>query len=178
MGIELQIVETKNHNSVNSLFVSLVCPFLGIHIVSSPGFRLRSCPADRRLSLKPLHHKTHFLFSGDNILAVLRYLATSEKLADSSAYRHGNMVFFDLLGVVVVAYPARVGTILNYMVATATFLYLAKKASLPGNRGRSPFPVVDSCYVISCPGCVCCSFSSLWKIRFVQFQFVGPNPNC
>lgn len=51
------------------------------------------------------------------------------------------MVFFDLLGVVVVAYPARVGTILNYMVAAATFLYLAKKASLPGNGGRSQFPV-------------------------------------
>ncbi|TMS08328.1 Endoplasmic reticulum metallopeptidase 1 [Larimichthys crocea] len=73
--------------------------------------------------------------AGDNILAVLRYLLTSEKLADSSEYRHGNMVFFDLLGVVVVAYPARVGTILNYMVATATFLYLAKKGSLPGNGG-------------------------------------------
>uniref|UniRef100_A0AAQ5YVQ4 Endoplasmic reticulum metallopeptidase 1 n=1 Tax=Amphiprion ocellaris TaxID=80972 RepID=A0AAQ5YVQ4_AMPOC len=71
--------------------------------------------------------------AGDNILAVLKYLVMSEKLADSSEYRHGNMVFFDLLGVVVVAYPARVGTILNYMVATATFLYLAKKASLPGN---------------------------------------------
>ncbi|KAK5852058.1 hypothetical protein PBY51_023562 [Eleginops maclovinus] len=73
--------------------------------------------------------------AGDNILAVLRYLVTSEKLADSSEYRHGNMVFYDLLGVFVVAYPARVGTILNYIVATATFLYLAKKASLPGNRG-------------------------------------------
>ncbi|XP_054467856.1 endoplasmic reticulum metallopeptidase 1 isoform X1 [Anoplopoma fimbria] len=73
--------------------------------------------------------------AGDNILAVLRYLVMSEKLADSSEYRHGNMVFFDLLGVVVVAYPSRVGTILNYMVAAATFLYLAKKASLPGNGG-------------------------------------------
>uniref|UniRef100_A0A3Q3FWJ9 Endoplasmic reticulum metallopeptidase 1 n=1 Tax=Labrus bergylta TaxID=56723 RepID=A0A3Q3FWJ9_9LABR len=71
--------------------------------------------------------------AGDNILAVLRYLVMSEKLADSSEYRHGNMVFFDLLGVIVVAYPARVGTILNYMVAMATFLYLARKASLPGN---------------------------------------------
>lgn len=77
------------------------------------------------------------LFLGDNILAVLKYLAMSDKLADSSEYRHGNMVFFDLLGVVVVAYPARVGTILNYMVAAATFIYLAKKASLPGNGGGS-----------------------------------------
>ncbi|KAL3041708.1 endoplasmic reticulum metallopeptidase 1 [Trematomus bernacchii] len=73
--------------------------------------------------------------AGDNILAVLKYLVNSEKLADSSEYRHGNMVFYDLLGVFVVAYPARVGTILNYMVATATFLYLAKKASMPGNGG-------------------------------------------
>ncbi|XP_034458493.1 endoplasmic reticulum metallopeptidase 1 [Hippoglossus hippoglossus] len=73
--------------------------------------------------------------AGDNILAVLKYLLTSERLADSSEYRHGNMVFFDLLGFVAVAYPARVGTILNYIVATATFLYLAKKASLPGNGG-------------------------------------------
>ncbi|XP_029941527.1 endoplasmic reticulum metallopeptidase 1 [Salarias fasciatus] len=73
--------------------------------------------------------------AGDNILAVLKHLVMSEKLADSSEYRHGNMVFFDVLGVVVVAYPARVGTILNYLVAAATFLYLARKASLPGNGG-------------------------------------------
>lgn len=73
--------------------------------------------------------------AGDNILAVLKYLLMSEKLADSSEYRHGNMVFFDLLGLVAVAYPARVGTILNYVVATAAFLYLAKKGSLPGNGG-------------------------------------------
>ncbi|XP_037121911.1 endoplasmic reticulum metallopeptidase 1 [Syngnathus acus] len=73
--------------------------------------------------------------AGDNILAVLKHLLMSEKLADSSEYRHGNMVFFDVLGVAVVAYPARVGTILNYMVAVATFIYLARKASLPGNRG-------------------------------------------
>ncbi|XP_075900922.1 endoplasmic reticulum metallopeptidase 1 [Nelusetta ayraudi] len=73
--------------------------------------------------------------AGDNILAVLRHLMMSDMLADSSEYRHGNMVFFDVLGVVVVAYPARVGTILNYVVATAAFLYLAKKASLPGNAG-------------------------------------------
>lgn len=95
------------------------------------------------LTALPCYSPAAFLMSklsptlpGDNILAVLKHLIMSDKLADSSEYRHGNMVFFDLLGVVVVAYPARVGTILNYMVATATFLYLAKKASLPGNGGR------------------------------------------
>lgn len=87
----------------------------------------------------------------------------SDMLADSSEYRHGNMVFFDLLGVVVVAYPARVGTILNYMVATAAFLYLAKKASLPGNAGRSPLPLGGFMFchflfwVCSASFPVCCS---------------------
>ncbi|XP_035377305.1 endoplasmic reticulum metallopeptidase 1-like isoform X2 [Electrophorus electricus] len=69
--------------------------------------------------------------AGDNILALLKHLLMSEKLADSSEYRHGNMVFFDVLGVVAVAYPARVGTIINYMAVMATFLYLAKK-----NKGK------------------------------------------
>ncbi|KAJ3605196.1 hypothetical protein NHX12_027246 [Muraenolepis orangiensis] len=68
-------------------------------------------------------------------VGTFRHLVMSDELADSSEYRHGNMVFFDLLGVVVVAYPARVGTILNYLVAAATFCYLARKASRPGNGG-------------------------------------------
>uniref|UniRef100_A0A6Q2ZI24 Endoplasmic reticulum metallopeptidase 1 n=1 Tax=Esox lucius TaxID=8010 RepID=A0A6Q2ZI24_ESOLU len=71
--------------------------------------------------------------AGDNILAVLKHLAMSVELADSSQYRHGNMVFFDLLGMVVVAYPAHVGTIINYLAAMATFLYLFKKSSHPTN---------------------------------------------
>ncbi|KAA0719665.1 Endoplasmic reticulum metallopeptidase 1 [Triplophysa tibetana] len=73
--------------------------------------------------------------AGDNILALLKHLVMSEELGNSSEYRHGNMVFFDLLGVMVVAYPARVGTIINYMVAVATFIYLGKKCMLPKNVG-------------------------------------------
>uniref|UniRef100_A0A673GY95 Endoplasmic reticulum metallopeptidase 1 n=1 Tax=Sinocyclocheilus rhinocerous TaxID=307959 RepID=A0A673GY95_9TELE len=72
---------------------------------------------------------------GDNILSVLKHLVMSDELADSSAYRHGNMVFFDLLGVTVVAYPARVGTIINYMAAVATVIYLGKKCMLTSNAG-------------------------------------------
>ena len=74
--------------------------------------------------------------SGDNILGVLKHLVMSEKLADASEYRHGNMVFFDLLGVVVVAYPARVGTIINCMATMATFFYFGKKYMLHRNMGR------------------------------------------
>ncbi|XP_053322000.1 endoplasmic reticulum metallopeptidase 1 [Spea bombifrons] len=65
--------------------------------------------------------------AGDNILSVLKYLAMSHQLADSSEFRHGNMVFFDVCGLFVLSYPARIGTVINYIVATVTFVYLSKK---------------------------------------------------
>ncbi|XP_051876368.1 endoplasmic reticulum metallopeptidase 1 isoform X2 [Pristis pectinata] len=73
--------------------------------------------------------------AGDNILAVLQYLATSEELADSTQYRHGSVVFFDVLGLFVVAYPKRIGTIINCLVAVATVLYLGRKFSLSKSYG-------------------------------------------
>ncbi|XP_078426705.1 endoplasmic reticulum metallopeptidase 1 isoform X1 [Cetorhinus maximus] len=73
--------------------------------------------------------------AGDNILAVLQYLATSEELADSTQYRHGTMIFFDVLGLFVVAYPQRIGAIINYLVAVAAIVYLGKKFSLSVNQG-------------------------------------------
>ncbi|XP_068521941.1 endoplasmic reticulum metallopeptidase 1 [Anas acuta] len=72
--------------------------------------------------------------AGDNILAVLKYLATSDKLAKSFEYRHGNVVFFDVLGLFVLAYPARVGTIMNCIIAAIAFLYLGKKVFQPKTR--------------------------------------------
>ncbi|XP_065735562.1 endoplasmic reticulum metallopeptidase 1 isoform X2 [Phocoena phocoena] len=72
--------------------------------------------------------------AGDNILAVLKYLATSDMLASSSKYQHGNMVFFDVLGLFVIAYPSRVGLIINYMVVMAVALYLGKKLLQPQNK--------------------------------------------
>ncbi|XP_053558534.1 endoplasmic reticulum metallopeptidase 1 [Bombina bombina] len=65
--------------------------------------------------------------AGDNILSVLKYLATSHLLADSSEFRHGNMVFFDVCGLFVLSYPARVGTIINYIIATLAAFVLWKK---------------------------------------------------
>uniref|UniRef100_A0A8C4YGM8 Endoplasmic reticulum metallopeptidase 1 n=1 Tax=Gopherus evgoodei TaxID=1825980 RepID=A0A8C4YGM8_9SAUR len=72
--------------------------------------------------------------AGDNILGMLKYLATSDKLAKSFDYRHGNVVFFDVFGLFVLAYPARVGTIMNYMITAVTVLYLGKKILQPRNR--------------------------------------------
>lgn len=75
--------------------------------------------------------------AGDNILAVLKHLATSDTLASSSEYRHGSMVFFDVLGLLVIAYPSRVGSIINYMVVMAVVLYLGKKLLRPKHRNAN-----------------------------------------
>lgn len=76
------------------------------------------------------------LLIGDNILAVLKYLATSDMLVSSSKYQHGNMVFFDVLGLFVIAYPSRVGSIINYMVVMAVVLYLGKKLLQPKHKSK------------------------------------------
>ncbi|RXN37029.1 endoplasmic reticulum metallopeptidase 1 [Labeo rohita] len=68
--------------------------------------------------------------AGDNILSVLKHLVMSDELADFSEYRHGNMVFFDMLGLMMVAYPAHVGTVINYMAVIATVVHLGKKCML------------------------------------------------
>lgn len=57
-------------------------------------------------------------------------------LASSSEYRHGNMVFFDVFGLLVIAYPSRVGAIINYMVVMAVVLYLGKKLLQPKHRSK------------------------------------------
>ncbi|XP_028660786.2 endoplasmic reticulum metallopeptidase 1-like [Erpetoichthys calabaricus] len=73
--------------------------------------------------------------AGDNILAVIKHLATSNELSASVQYQHDSMVYFDLLGVYLVAYPARTGTIINCIVAVVTFIYLINRMFLP-NGGR------------------------------------------
>ncbi|CAH6777974.1 endoplasmic reticulum metallopeptidase 1 isoform X1 [Phodopus roborovskii] len=72
--------------------------------------------------------------AGDNILAVLKHLATSDMLASSSEYQHGNVVFFDVFGLLVIAYPSRVGSIINCMAVMAVVLFLGKKLLQPKHR--------------------------------------------
>lgn len=76
---------------------------------------------------------------GDNILGVLKYLAKADNLAKSYEYRHGNVVFFDVFGMFVLAYPARVGAIMNYIITALTILYLGKKILHRRNTGKSTF---------------------------------------
>ncbi|ROK56431.1 Endoplasmic reticulum metallopeptidase 1 [Anabarilius grahami] len=101
--------------------------------------------------------------AGDNILSVLKHLVMSDELADSSQYRHGNMVFFDLLGVMVVVYTARFGTIINYTVAIATVICLCKKCTLTSNVG------VGYMYDL---GCAVCWVLLSWSVALLTVRFV------
>ena len=72
--------------------------------------------------------------AGDNILALVKSIINSPFLADPGEYRHGAMVFFDFLGVVMVHYPERIGFVLNSAAAALAVLCLLKKFA--GFRGK------------------------------------------
>ncbi|XP_058682570.1 endoplasmic reticulum metallopeptidase 1 isoform X2 [Poecile atricapillus] len=105
---------------------------------------------------------------GDNILAVLKYLATSEKLAKSFEYRHGNVVFFDILGLFVLAYPARVGTIMNYITATIAFFYLSKKVLQPKPRAVHNLKKLLTAFSLTLTSWVCTLVAVLMVAMFVS----------
>uniref|UniRef100_A0A8C1RKM8 Endoplasmic reticulum metallopeptidase 1 n=1 Tax=Cyprinus carpio TaxID=7962 RepID=A0A8C1RKM8_CYPCA len=100
--------------------------------------------------------------AGDNILSVLKHLVMSDELADSSQYRHGNMVFFDLLGLTMLVYPAHVGTVINYIVAVAAVIYLSGKCLLTSS-GRYMRDLV----------CVVCVLVLSWIFSLVTLLFVA-----
>ncbi|XP_005060943.1 PREDICTED: endoplasmic reticulum metallopeptidase 1 [Ficedula albicollis] len=106
--------------------------------------------------------------AGDNILAVLKYLATSEKLAKSFEYRHGNVVFFDILGLFVLAYPARVGTIMNYITAAVAFFYLSKKVLQPKPRAINNLKKLLTAFGITLTSWVCTLVAVLMVAMFVS----------
>ncbi|XP_057236121.1 endoplasmic reticulum metallopeptidase 1 isoform X2 [Malurus melanocephalus] len=105
---------------------------------------------------------------GDNILAVLKYLATSEKLAKSFEYRHGNVVFFDILGLFVLAYPARVGTIMNYITAAIAVFYLSKKVLQPKPRAVHNLKKLFTAFGLTLTSWVCTLVAVLMVAAFVS----------
>ncbi|KAK3090660.1 hypothetical protein FSP39_013471 [Pinctada imbricata] len=66
--------------------------------------------------------------AGENILALMTNIASSPKLADPGVDRHGEMVFFDVVGLFMVHYPKRIGTVINSVVVALAFFYIIKKS--------------------------------------------------
>lgn len=65
--------------------------------------------------------------AGENILALVKSILNSPFLADPGEYRHGAMVFFDFLGIVMVHYPERTGAVINIATSFVVVLCLIKK---------------------------------------------------
>lgn len=57
-----------------------------------------------------------FQRGGDNLKSLLEAIASTPKLTNPGADRHGDMVFFDIVGIVMIAYPKRMATILNMVI--------------------------------------------------------------
>ena len=112
-------------------------------------------------------------------------LADSPLLSDPGEYRHGKLIFFDLVGLFMIHYPARIGTIVNAVVSAVIFIGMARKVMGNGrNKGTglcdkcaldktsvvfgshflSFFPVRESghwlCLTVFCP-------SQLWLSLFI-----------
>ena len=50
-------------------------------------------------------------------MAVVRHIAQSDILADTSSHSEGGVIFFDFLGLFLIHYPEWVGMLLNLVVA-------------------------------------------------------------
>ena len=72
-------------------------------------------------------------FAGENLLALVKTLANSPYLADPGEYRHGSVVFFDVVGLFMVLYPARLGVIIN-TVTVATVIITALRRAMGRTR--------------------------------------------
>ncbi|XP_047123098.1 endoplasmic reticulum metallopeptidase 1 isoform X1 [Hydra vulgaris] len=84
--------------------------------------------------------------SGDNILELIKSMANSDYLKDPAGYKHGNSIFYDVLGIFMVHYPFRLHKVLCYMTCFVVVLYillkLYKQAKLSANPESASFASV------------------------------------
>ncbi|CAI9721115.1 Hypothetical predicted protein [Octopus vulgaris] len=73
---------------------------------------------------------------GENLKNLLETIASTPKLADPGADRHGNMVFYDVLGFYMFVYPKRIAAILNIVIVVCSLLLIAKSYLFYGNSSK------------------------------------------
>ncbi|XP_065226091.1 endoplasmic reticulum metallopeptidase 1-like isoform X2 [Planococcus citri] len=59
--------------------------------------------------------------TGDNMLPLILRIANSEHISNIQEYQHGNLVFFDFLGTFIVSGKELIATVINALVAAASF---------------------------------------------------------
>lgn len=68
---------------------------------------------------------------GENILALLRKLSSSPQLANPGHEKHGTMIYFDLVGLIMIYYPQSVAVFINSaLIAAIVFRILRRTFSV------------------------------------------------
>ena len=81
--------------------------------------------------------------SGENLLALVKAMASSPLLPNPGEYKHGSLVFFDVLGYFVIHYPERIGFIVNSLVVLLVCASIARKATGHNNfTGKFSFCIL------------------------------------
>ncbi|KAJ8306038.1 hypothetical protein KUTeg_016583 [Tegillarca granosa] len=105
--------------------------------------------------------------AGENIMNLLKELASNPKLADPGLDKHGAMVFFDFVGYFMIHYPQRIGNILNCVVVGFAFLSVYMKISKRQSQVASSLQHIK--YII---GAMMVIFGS-WMVTFVAVIIFG-----
>ena len=93
--------------------------------------------------------------AGENVLALLREVANSPSLSNPDADDlHGNVIFFDIFGIITVVYPEKVSMVMNFVLAFLVALLMIKDINwnsspksgrfteVRGVRSQYPFPTL------------------------------------
>jgi len=75
--------------------------------------------------------------AGDNLLAVVREVASSDVLGHTDIQSKGGVIFFDFLGLFLIHYPEWLGILVNIAVVTAAFAVTISKVRHSYNYGVS-----------------------------------------
>jgi hypothetical protein len=64
--------------------------------------------------------------TGDNLLALIKYIASSDVLSNSQKHAAGRSVYFDVLGLFMVRYSETTGIILNVFIVALSIFTVSK----------------------------------------------------
>lgn len=73
--------------------------------------------------------------TGDNILALAQGMGNAPELSDVTKHKPGNMIYFDLLGLVLIRWPEEVGTVLNILTILLSSYLISVHAKELNSKG-------------------------------------------
>ena len=65
--------------------------------------------------------------AGENVLGVIKAMSLSPYLENPGEYKHGNTVFFDVLGSFIIHYPKRLQLLMNNVTCIVVLLFFVQR---------------------------------------------------